>query len=153
MKYARVVGGFLIDVYEVPSAQFPSLEHLNKCLPGGGFIEVPSDAVHSAKDNGDGTYTNPSGASVPKPVVFRTGKDMALQLITWLGGNGAARAALGAIVKACQGSANGADNFFAYYLTLENFTKAEFLAVLNAVDNSIVSANQKTFVAANWPEA
>lgn len=59
-KYARIRDGFLTDVYTVPSQAFPDMATLDKCLPGGGFIVVPDDKVHGAKDNGDGTYTNPS---------------------------------------------------------------------------------------------
>ena len=115
------------------------------------WSQVPAGTMHGATDNGDGTFTNPTFPT--SPVTFRTGKDMALQLIVWLGGGAPGRAGLGAIIKACNASANGADNFFAYYLTLENFTKAEFIAVMNAVDNAIISSQAKAFVAANWPEA
>lgn len=121
-------------------------------IPGepqtGDYVRITTSSGAVIKQE----YAAPPAPPPPRPIVFRTGKDMALQLITWLGGNAAARAALGAIVRACQGSANGADNFFAYYLTLENFTKDEFLAVLNAVSVSIITQPQKDYVANNWPE-
>lgn len=65
-KYARKKDGRLVDVWRVPE-DFATLDDLNKCLPGGGFVEVPSGAQNGAADNGDGSYTNPEQASVSKP--------------------------------------------------------------------------------------
>lgn len=64
-KYARANLGYLTDVHTVPGS-YPNIETRDACLPGGGFIEVPSDAEHGARDNGNGTYTNPT---IPTPVV------------------------------------------------------------------------------------
>ncbi|MBY0512042.1 MAG: hypothetical protein K2P94_18040 [Rhodospirillaceae bacterium] len=51
---------------------FPNFDALNRCLPGGGFVEVPDIVMHGAKDNGDGTYKNPKpsatlGQETPQP--------------------------------------------------------------------------------------
>lgn len=67
-KYARLRDGYLVDVYAVPGS-YADLATLNRCLPGGGFIVVPDSALHGAKDNNDGTYTNPAPsapAQLPK---------------------------------------------------------------------------------------
>jgi hypothetical protein len=63
-KYARLRDGHLIDVYTAPG-DFADLDTLERCLPGDPFIVVPSDAENGARDNGDGTYTNPTP---PTPV-------------------------------------------------------------------------------------
>jgi hypothetical protein len=67
MKYARIRDGRYIDVYTAPG-DFPDLETLKRCLPGGGFVTVPDDLQNSATDDGDGAYTNPAPADdTPKP--------------------------------------------------------------------------------------
>ena len=63
-KYARIRDGFCTDVYRVPE-DYGTFELLNKCLPGGGFIVVPDNTVHGAKDNGNGAYTNPTPPPPP----------------------------------------------------------------------------------------
>jgi len=65
-KYARKKEGRLIDVWRVPE-DFATLADLNRCLPGGGFVEVTADAKSGAVDNGDGTYTKPPTPVVTKP--------------------------------------------------------------------------------------
>ena len=61
-KYARKRNDHWIDVYRVPE-DFPTLEQLNRSLPGGGFVIVDDELQHGAThNNGDGsagTYTNP----------------------------------------------------------------------------------------------
>jgi len=95
----------------------------------------------------------PPPPHVPKPVVLDWGA-LAVYLIGLLGGGASGRAALGAIIKSCQASAQGADNFFAVYFQGQTtFTKVEFTAVLADVSTSIVSGPAKTSVANSWPEA
>lgn len=64
-KYARVNSGYLTDVHTVPGS-YPDSATRDRCLPGGGFVEIPDNAEHGAKVNGDGTYTNPT---IPTPSV------------------------------------------------------------------------------------
>lgn len=63
VKYARKSGPHWIDVYTVPG-DFPSLDDLNKSLPGGDFVEVDGGLLHGALhndgDGSEGTYTNPA---------------------------------------------------------------------------------------------
>lgn len=67
-KYARKKDGHFIDVFDVPG-QFPTLEKLNQCLPGGGFMPVHDGVEHGAAHNGgngtEGTYTNPTPPPAP----------------------------------------------------------------------------------------
>ena len=96
-------------------------------------------------------YTPPAAPPGPQPTVLSWGA-LASYLIGLLGGGATGRAALGAIIKACQGSAQGADNFFAVYFTGQTtFTKAEFTGVLADVATGVVTNGQKTAVANNWP--
>lgn len=87
----------------------------------------------------------------PTPQVLTWGA-LAAYLIGLLGGGATGRAALGAIMKSCQASAQGADNFFAVYFQGQTvFTKEEFTGVLADVATGIVSNGQKAAVASNWP--
>lgn len=56
-KYARVKDGYLTDVWRVPE-DFPSIEARDRSLGSQGWISVPDDILHGAKDNGDGSFSN-----------------------------------------------------------------------------------------------
>jgi hypothetical protein len=65
MKYARIIGGYAIDVHEASS-----IAELEKRLGVTGFVQVPSTTQHGAKDNGDGTFTNPAGENSAGPKTY-----------------------------------------------------------------------------------
>lgn len=151
--YARIVDGRAQDVVVTPPAL--SERFHPEWLAKQNFVVIPDGAVSGAIDNGNGTFTNP-----PPPPVY-VPQDAALSwpalsnyLVGLLGGGTAGRTALGVIIKSCQASPSGADNFFAAYLQGNgSFTKAEFISVLADVSAAIVSAPQKTVVANSWPKA
>jgi hypothetical protein len=96
-------------------------------------------------------YTPVTAPSGPQPKVLAWA-ELATWLISLLGGGATGRAALGSIIKNCQSSVQGADNFFALYFAGQTaFTKVEFTGVLADVSTSIVSGTQKTAVNNNWP--
>ena len=154
--FAHISGGKVLDPQENATldeykARFGAL--VTGPWAGHTFTEVPAGTQHCAADNGNGTYTNPVKVNAPtlQPLTWA---QLAAYLIGLLGGGATGRAALGVIIKACQDSAQGADNFFALYLAGQtSFTKSEFMAVLNDVSTSIVSANAKTAVSNGWPGA
>lgn len=151
--FARIINGHAFDVQSnLNEAEYRAR---NPVFAAELVVRmVPDGTQHDATDNGDGTFTNP-------PIVAKPLADSALSwaaltayLVTLLGGGTAGRTALGAIIKSCQASASGADNFFAAYLQGQGpFTKAEFTGVLADVGTGIVSNPQKTAVATNWPKA
>lgn len=126
-----------------------------KMFPGfQGFVRVADDNVSGAVLQQDGSYLNPSAPAKVLSDSVLSWASLTAYLVTLLGDGTAGRTALGAIIKSCQASASGADNFFAAYLQGQGpFTKAEFTGVLADVSTAIVSNPSKTAVANNWPKA
>ena len=165
-KYARLRGGSLIDVKNVPG-DFAHLGTLNRCLPGGGFIDVPGDAQNGAKDNGDGTYTNPTPtAPALAPKVFDTAswKEYAYGVLGTIAAPlgtddeklTAGLRRYGAILKAARASIDdGTVAALDQYDDADNYRKdrvALFLKVLND-DNKIVTDTEFAAIIGSWPEA
>jgi len=70
-KFARKRDGCWIDVFEVPK-DFPDIDALNRCLPGGGFVVVDDDLQHGARDTSDG-FENPQTVNVAPEFKTLTG--------------------------------------------------------------------------------
>lgn len=150
MKYARLKNGFLIDVYSVPG-DFPDIETLNRCLPGGGFIEVPSDAVHGAKDNGDGYYTNPSQPTTPtRPIPL---SKTAFMDLCWanLGGGATGMARFDEILEACRTTPGAIRSACRRYEAADIFEKSN-VAQMFAVIASVLEEGEADAILNNWPE-
>lgn len=155
-KYARIKDSRAIDVWRVPE-DFGTIELLNRCLPGGGFIIVPDDTMSGATDNGDGTYTNPPAIPAPThPIVYKWDA-FNRYLINKLDPNG--RAKLQALLEAARdfvGVDNTAKNtrsFYTWYVGTTEFEKTETAEMLQIlVDATIITSGQRTAVLNTWAE-
>lgn len=152
--FARIVDGYTTDVRIHSSATELAACFHPDWLAAHPFVIVPDGTPHGSKDNGNGTYTptqSPASALSPRVLSWA---DLTAYLVGLLGGGSTGRTSLGGIIKACQSSAAGGDNYFAAYIQSQGpFSKTEFMSVLNDVSVGIVSAGQKAAVASNWPQA
>lgn len=70
--FARVTGGFALDCrVNASAAELAACFHPD-WLAKNPFVVVPDGTIHGAKDNGNGTFTNPS-PSVPTPQPINAG--------------------------------------------------------------------------------
>lgn len=151
--YARLVGGVALDCQVAGSTTELAARFHPAWLADNSFTVVPDGTTHGAKDNGNGTFTNPTGSPPTVQARVLPWADLTAYLIGLLGGGTAGRAALGTIIKTCQASSAGADNYFSAYLQSNtSFAKADFISVLADVSTVIIPNGQKTAVANNWPQ-
>ena len=152
-KYARNKDGFLTDVWRVPE-DYPTIEIRDRCLGAANWIVVPDSAIHGAKDNGDGTYTNPVAPVLMRPIVY-TWDGFNKYLIGRLNLNG--RAKLQAVLESARdfvGTDNAAKNtrgFYTWFVGTTEFEKEETAEMLQyLVDAAIILARQRDAVLNNW---
>lgn len=154
MKYARIKDSHLIDVYRVPE-DFADLDTLNRGLPGGGFVVVPDEAVHGAKDNGDGTFTNPSPSNPSKAPLILSASGFQDTCVAGLGGNSVGEARFGAIIRAMASSND--DLVFSIYqrfvksTTFDRQKSGQMLTVLVQKNIANLTAQERTAILAEWP--
>jgi len=58
--YARIVSGYALDCQVAATATELSARFHPDWLTANPFTVVPDGTIHGAKDNGDGTFTNPT---------------------------------------------------------------------------------------------
>lgn len=73
--FARIVDGSALDIQIVATInEAESRFHKDLVstwnLNNQGFIEVPDGTKHNAKDNGDGTFTNPVEPVMSQPIKY-----------------------------------------------------------------------------------
>lgn len=65
--YARIVGGHATDIQIVASAAELAARFHPAWLAANPFVVVPDGTSHGARDNGNGTFTNPAPPSPSTP--------------------------------------------------------------------------------------
>ena len=156
-KFAHTEIGFALDPYESDSAEAYLKRFTTDATKDWLVVEVPNNTEHGAKDNGDGTFTNP--AAVPAaPATPAVLSSTAFQDVceTALGGGSTGRARFGEIVRAMQTSAD--NELLAVYkryeksVTFEKSKVAGLLTLLVAKGVASLTAQERTAILAGWPE-
>jgi len=154
-KYARVQDGFLTDVWRVPE-DYPDTQTRDRALGPDGWVVVPDDAAHGAKDNGDGTYTNPSTVVQLLPQILSATAFQEMCELA-LGGNSVGRARFGEIIRAMETSADNevfaAAKTYAKSTTFERAKTQRFLTLLRQKGVAALTNAEITAIIAAWPNA
>ena len=66
-KFAHIETGFALDPHESDSAEAYLKRFTEDATKDWLVVEVPKGTEHGAKDNGDGTFTNPTQPALPRP--------------------------------------------------------------------------------------
>lgn len=151
--FARLVDGFALDCQEASSMQELSTRFHPDWFVKNPFISVPDGTRHGARDNGNGTFTNPpasAGAAIPHVLSASAFQDICE---TGLGGNSAGAARFGAIMRELATSQD--DNVFAInqrFIKATTFDKQKTTAMLNAlVLKAVITPQERSAILALWP--
>lgn len=153
--FARIVGGVAIDCrVHATATELAACFHA-EWLAANPFIVVPDGTVHGARDNGNGTFSNPA---IPAPVLVDlvpSRSDFIDHCITQFGGV----ARFGAIMAAAKVSADGTvAAYYEKYTSIVVVTKAQAQAFFTAVRTAalpagaVVTVAEITAIVANWPK-
>ena len=152
--YARLVNGFALDCQVAASAAELAARFHPAWLAANPFTVVPDGTIHGARDNGNGTFTNPP----PTPVVtvdkILLRKEARDHVITALGGSGPGSALLQYYLDIAD--ANTATTAAARNMRLArdvirndmSFTKQETDSLLTALQ---FAASDRLAVINTWP--
>ena len=150
--FARLVRGIALDCRVQASATELAACFHPDWLAANPFTVVPDGTLHGAKDNGNGTFTNPVPPPVPVTPVIMTDKQFRKYAAQKLGG----AAAVGLIDIAAEASANG-DVRFAYraWTKAQTFEKdeVESLTAVLVAGNCMTNAQRNAIIGTNWPQA
>lgn len=159
--YAQIVNGQALNVIHGASVEEAKSKHFAPGYDGGNpgvdWELVPDGTQSGAKDNGDGTFTNPPAPSTSAPrVLSKTAfQDYA---VSQLGGIPTGMARLTEIMDATRDSSSGAVRFaFARYeaaVTFEKDNTAALTAIM-ASDSTVghITSAERAAILDNWPAA
>ncbi len=153
--FARIVQGFAIDCRVHASATELAACFHPDWLAANPFVVVPDGTIHGAKDNGNGTFSNPI---IPPPVLndlLLARSDFIDHCISQFGG--AAR--FGAVIAAAKASADGTvaayyEKYTAAPVAIKSQAQAFFTAIRAAglPAGSSVTVAEITAIVVNWPK-
>ena len=154
--FARLVNGFALDCRVHASATEMAACFHPDWLAANPFVVVPDGTMHGAKDNGNGTFSNPIVAPPPVVDLLLARSDLIDHLITQLGG--AAR--FGAVIAAAKTATDGtvAAYYEKYSANGAPTTKAQAQTVFTAIRaaglpaGSQVTVAEITAIVTNWPK-
>lgn len=151
--YARVIDGIVLDpVLAISTAE--ALNFFPYAPDDWVFQEVPEGTMHGAKDNGDGTFTNPEP---PTQITYQTMEkiDFMDHVYACLGGGLDGIAAFGAILMEARASTDpmvvAAMERYASANTFNRDESSVFLDILVAASDVTFSQAQKDKIIADWP--
>lgn len=158
--YARLVNGHALDCQVAASVADLAERFHPAWLAANPFSIVPDGTLHGAKDNGNGTFTNPP---VPPPVVVDrvfNRQELRDYLVTHFGNNNAGRIKVGTILAAFRASTDGQVAFywddFDSRSAYEKSTVTALLTFLRSKDIGgvgYITVSEITAVNTNWPTA
>lgn len=152
--YARIVSGLAVDVRVHATATELEACFTAAWLAAHPFTVVPDGTIHGAKDNGNGTFSNPTPPSVSTVDLFLDRKALRAHVTNVFGGGGAGTAKLqGYIDTAIADTATTAAGQNRRYALdalrqEETFSKTEAQQVMTALQ---FSGADKTAVLNAWP--
>jgi len=160
MKYARNIEGRWIDVYTVPSNVFTDLADLERKLGVTGFTQVPDEVESGDIVVGENGYEKPKpgNAERPKAPIIMSKTAFQDYAISQLGGGTDGMARFTQIMEATRDSATPSARFaWARYeaaLTFEKTNVGALTQVMVSTDgNGQITAEERTAILQNWPEA
>lgn len=150
MTWAQIIDGLAVNVVTTDPKECFAEEWLESHPP---FIIVPDGTLHGAKDNGDGSFTNPSGVIPTAPLLLSaTSFQDVCETALGVGATGQAR--FGAVIRAMAASAD--DQVFAAYqrffksITFDKAKVGLMLALL--VSKGLMTAQERLGILSGWPE-
>ena len=152
--YARIVSGYALDCQSAASATQLVARYHPVWLAANPFTVVPDGTLHGAKDNGNGTFTNPPIATPLTKDLTLTKKEARALAVEVFGGAGAGSAKLQGyidIAAASTATTAGAQNTrFALraYDSDGSFTKDEASSIMTGLN---FASGDKAAVLAAWP--
>lgn len=157
--YARIQSGFAVDVQIAATATELAARFHPEWFAANPFTVVPDGTLHGARDNGNGTFTNP----LPPPVVaipLTVSKTAFMDVCqTAFGGGATGRQRFGAIIRAC-GASNDDEVRFVYerFQGAQTFDKQVVLQLMTlliskgtALITPAVNVAERTAIDTNWP--
>lgn len=153
--FARIVNGFAIDCRVHASATELAACFHPVWLAQNPFVVVPDGTVHGARDNGNGTFTNP--IVIPPPPVYRrlTRQDLRAVAKKAFGDNGAAVAKLQTYLDTAKANVGttAADKVMRYaydsIMTGDDFSFDDGDQIMTGLQ---FTAPDKAAVQALWPQ-
>lgn len=152
--YARISGGFALDCQVATSLDDLKSRFHPEWLAAHPFVVVPDGTIHGAKDNGNGTFTNPPPPTPPTIDVELTRKDFRNHIVTALGGVGPGSAVLQGYLDVANASTATTQSARNMRLALEifrnenSFTKTDAQQLMNAIQ---FTASDQTQALNTWP--
>lgn len=154
--FARIVDGYALDCHVAASAAELAARFHPEWLARNPFIVVPDGTLHGAKDNGNGTFSNPPApVSFPAAALDKTAAEFESWAIARVGNV----AAWQNLLEKCAAQAGTTDNdkavrYFPRWTAIpSNKSKAEFEArctPLTLTGSPIISGAALTAVLALW---
>lgn len=154
--FAHTETGFALDPQENASADEYRTRFAEGVSQGWTVTEVPSGTQHGAKDNGNGTFTNPV-VSTPTPQPRILSKTQFQDyVVTVIGGVPDGMARFTEIMDATRDSASGAVRFaFARYEAAATFEKDNTgqLTAIMANDSTTghLTSVERSAILGSWP--
>lgn|GEM_PF-1830406 len=152
--FARIESGIAFDPVVAASAE-AAKAIFGPIADAWVFTLVPDGTKHGARDNGDGTFTNPIPRAV-EPTYSSLSKVQFQDLcVVQLGGDATGRARYVSVMNQIKASTNP-DTAFSYerYLAanaLERDDVAVFLTLLVADPQNDLTEQEKDLIIASWP--
>lgn len=150
--YAQVHSGIAHNVIpRAPEECFPASWIEKETDAGRPFSVVPDGTKHGARDNGNGTFTNPASTATTKVLTSTQFHALAASIV------GTER--LGDILLALEASTNGNAKFAWQRYTAANapdgkFIKSDCVELFTGiVALTIMTATEATNILAAWPSA
>lgn len=151
--FARIVNGFAVDCQVASSALVLAERFHPNWLAANPFVVVPDGTIHGAKDNGNGTFTNPNITPAQIDIVIdrKTARDLVVEV---LGGAGAGSAKLQSYIDTA--NANTATTAAAQnmryalnaFRTDDSFTKSEAAQIMTGLQ---FASGDRQAVLNAWP--
>lgn len=157
--YARIVAGFALDCQTAASVAELAARFHPEWLANNPFSVVPDGTIHGAKDNGNGTFTNPPLPQPPQPSPMHLSRqELRDYLVTQFGGNSAGRIKVGTILNAFRTSSDGQVAFYwddfdsrTSYGRTEMVQLLTFLRGKDIGGVGYITVAEINAVNANWP--
>lgn len=157
--FARLINGVALDCQIGTVSDLATRFH-PVWLSKNPFTEVPDGTLHGAKDNGDGTFSNPVIVQPALIDLILSKSDFIDHCSAQLGSAATGQVRFGAIIAAARASTDGAVAFgISKYDSLSAVTKAQAQAFFTAIrqaglpGGAIVTVAEITAIVTNWPKA
>lgn len=151
--FARIVDGYAIDCRVHTSATELAACFHPSWLAVNPFVVVPDGTAHGAKDNGDGTFTNPAIQNPPASPATLSASAFQDLCVNNLGGNSIGETRFGAIVRTMSTSAD--DLVFSVYqrfIKSSTFDKSKSIQMFQILQNKgIMTSQERNAIINAWP--